>query len=154
MIIPDASCSDDSDADDIIIKPKSEPPTPPTAHVKPEVSIVEQVVEPEPIVIEDIEESVDDDRTDDCDNSVNSSKDDSLTTQSRLEQWETKLKEEKSNSLQRRLERKSLDLLGSLDDKKKNLFEVFDEKNQQHGLERPATVATVSLGKHVSNCRH
>jgi len=156
LIIPDASSSDDdSDIDDIIIKP-SEPPPQSTAQTNTKEPIVEQdeivvvVVEEEvePIVIEDIESI--DDRTDDCDNSVNSSKDDSLTTQSRLEQWETKLKEEKSNSLQRRLERKSLDLLGSLDDKKKNLFETFDDRNQQqqrHSLERPATVATVSLGK-------
>ena len=140
LIIPDASCSDDSDVDDITIKPSQ----PPIAKAKQEEPIVEQINEPEPIEIEDIE-SVDD-RTDDCDYSVNSSKDDSLTTQSRLEQWETKLKEEKSNSLQRRLERKSLDLLGSLDDKKKNLFETFDDKIHQ-APERPATVAVSSLGK-------
>ena len=109
------------------------------------VKITEPITEPvkaepiEDIVVEDIE-SVDD-RTSEINETAIKSEN---TTKSRLNQWETKLKEEKSNSLQRRQERKSLDLLGSLDDKKKNLFETFDpDKNE---LERPATVATVSLG--------
>ena len=103
---------------------------------------ITELVKAEPIediVVEDIE-SVDD-RTSEINETAIKSEN---TTKSRLNQWETKLKEEKSNSLQRRQERKSLDLLGSLDDKKKNLFETFDpDKNE---LERPATVATVSLG--------
>ena len=147
--------------DEIIITPsiKKEPvKVPESVKVQESVKVVEPVetVEPvkatetisepvktetkEDIVFEDIE-SVDDRTSEINENPIVSEN----TTKSRLNQWETKLKEEKSNSLQRRQERKSLDLLGSLDDKKKNLFETFEpDKNE---LERPATVATVSLGK-------
>ena len=147
--------------DEIIITPsiKKEPvKVPESVKVQESVKVVEPVetVEPvkatepisepvktepkEDIVVEDIE-SVDDRTSEINDNPIVSEN----TTKSRLNQWETKLKEEKSNSLQRRQERKSLDLLGSLDDKKKNLFETFEpDKNE---FERPATVATVSLGE-------
>ena len=139
LIIPDASCSESES--EIIIE-SSEPIKCADSVKQPEPVVLEEpevikVIEAEEIEVEDIEDDVDDRTTE-----TSKAEDDSLSHAARLEAWETKLKEEKKSSLQRRNERKSLDLLGSLDDKKKNLFETKEVE-----IDRPATVATVSLGK-------